>query len=59
MLIKFNIVIHISEDYVSTAIARIAFYLKLSESIAGATLLALANGCTDIITVILASLAGT
>ncbi len=50
---------HISEDYLSSAIARISKYLKLSESVAGATLLAVANGCTDIVTVILASLAGT
>ena len=58
-VIKFNLVSHISEDYVSTAIARIAKHLRLSESLAGATLLAMANGCTDIVTVIQASLTGS
>lgn len=49
---------HVSEDYISLAIARISSKMKLSESLAGATLLALANGATDLITVVMASLAG-
>lgn len=42
----------------SLAIARISKKLNLSDSLAGATLLALANGITDLITVIIASLSG-
>lgn len=46
---------HITDNYVSSAIAKISERLKLSQAMAGVTLLALANGATDIITVIVAS----
>lgn len=58
-IIKFNIVSHISDDYTSLAIAKISKYLKLSEAIAGATLLAFANGVPDVLTVIISSLSTT
>ena len=50
---------HVSEDYISLAIAKLAKLLGLSESLAGATLLALANGVTDLVTVCMAALAGS
>lgn len=46
---------YISDDYIACPVAKISGYLKISEAIAGATLLALANGICDILTVILAS----
>lgn len=46
---------YLSEDYIASPIAKLAKYLRLSEAVAGATLLALANGLTDILTVVLAS----
>lgn len=58
ILIKFNVLGHISDDYVSSAIAKLSKYLRFSESVAGATLLAFANGAPDIISVIMAALAG-
>lgn len=52
-------VIHISDDYISIAIAKLAKYLNLGESVAGGTLLAFANGVTDLVTVCMAALAGS
>lgn len=49
---------YISEEFVSSAIARLSTQLRLSEAVAGATLLALANGATDILTVILTTSSG-
>lgn len=49
---------YVSDGYISTAIAKISNYLRLSQAIAGVTLLAFANGVTDIITVVVASLEG-
>lgn len=46
---------YLSDDYVANPIAKISFYFKFSEVIAGATLLAMANSICDILTVILAS----
>ena len=46
---------YICDEYIALAVSKISNYMKLSESIAGKTLLALANGATDIITVIVAT----
>jgi Ca2+/Na+ antiporter len=46
---------HVCDVYLSAAIAKIAKKMKLSQALAGATLLALANGATDIITVFVAA----
>lgn len=46
---------YLSEDYIASPISKLAKYMKLSEAVAGATLLAFANGVTDILTVVLAS----
>lgn len=53
MIIQFRIIDYICEEYISSAIARLSKRLKLSEAVAGATLIALANGATDILTVII------
>ena len=58
IVIKFNIVSHISDDYLAQAVAKVSKYLKLSEAVAGATLLSLCNGVSDFITVVLAALHG-
>jgi Ca2+/Na+ antiporter len=44
--------------YVATALSKIAKYLKLSQTVAGATVIALANGVPDIMTSIVSSLLG-
>lgn len=46
---------YICDVYLSAAIAKISKKMKLSEALAGCTLLALANGATDIITVFVAA----
>lgn len=46
---------HISDTYMSSAIAKISQRMRLNEALAGVTLLAFANGATDIITVFVAS----
>jgi Ca2+/Na+ antiporter len=46
---------NISDIYLSSAITKISKKLKLSEAMAGATLLAFSNGATDIITIVVAS----
>lgn len=43
------------DTYMSASVAKISQKMKLSQALAGVTLLALANGATDIITVIVAS----
>lgn len=45
----------VSEDYLAASIAKVSKYMNLSEAIAGATLLAFANGLPDVLTVMLAS----
>lgn len=42
---------HLSEEYLAASIAKISSYMKISEAVAGATLLALANGAGDLLTV--------
>lgn len=44
-----------SDGYISAAIAKISNYLRLSESLAGSTLLAFSNGASDVITALVAS----
>ena len=46
---------YICDVYLSAAIAKISKKMKLSQAMAGATLLALSNGATDIITVVVAA----
>lgn len=46
---------HVSDGFISSAIGKITGYLKLTEAMAGATLLAFSNGATDIITTVVAS----
>ncbi len=46
---------YISDEYLAASISKISSYMKISEAVAGATLLALANGACDILTIILAS----
>ena len=53
--VKFKLMAFISDDYLASAISKLSTYMKISEAVAGATLLALANGACDILTIILAS----
>ena len=53
MIIQFRVIGYVCEEFISSAIARLSKKLKLSEAVAGATLIALANGATDILTVII------
>jgi len=46
---------YISDDYLAAAIAKLSSYLSISEAVAGATLLAMANGAPDILTIIMTS----
>ena len=46
---------YVSDGFISAAIGKIAGYMKLTEAMAGATLLAFSNGATDIITTVVAS----
>lgn len=50
-----RIIAYISDVYLSAAIARVSKKMRLSQTLAGATLLALSNGATDIITVFIAA----
>ena len=45
----------ISDRFISPAISKFATYMKLSQAMAGATLLAFSNGATDVITALVAS----
>ncbi len=55
ILVVFSLIGFICEEHISSAIARLTKKLRIPEAIAGATLLALANGASDIMTVIIAS----
>lgn len=44
-----------ADGFIASAIGKLAGYLKLTEAMAGATLLAFSNGATDIITTLVAS----
>lgn len=58
VVVLFNLVSHISQEYLALAIAKLSHYLDLSETVAGATLVALSNGLPDILTVIFAAISG-
>lgn len=55
MFLKFRVLSYVSDEFFATSIAKISSYMKISQAMAGATLLALANGACDILTVMLAS----
>ena len=50
----FRFISAVSEDYIAGGISYIAEYYKLSEAMAGVTLLAFANGSADVITALVA-----
>ncbi|CAD8196675.1 unnamed protein product [Paramecium pentaurelia] len=51
----FNLLSKTAENYLSPAVAHIAKYFKLSQTLSGITLIALANGAPDVITAIIAT----
>ncbi|KAL4503332.1 hypothetical protein ABPG72_000938 [Tetrahymena utriculariae] len=53
-LIAFHMLSSTAESYLSPALAKCSKILRLSESVAGVTLLALGNGAPDVITAIIA-----
>jgi Ca2+/Na+ antiporter len=55
IFICFYILGSTADDYLSPALAKISMTFKLSESLAGVTLLALGNGAPDVITALAAS----
>ena len=54
MLLLVRLLEYVSDGYMSAAIAKIANYMRLSETLAGSTLLAFSNGASDVITAIIA-----
>lgn len=46
---------YVADGFIASAIGKLAGYLKLTEAMAGATLLAFSNGATDVITAIVAT----
>lgn len=55
LFIQIRTLEYTSDGFISQAIGKIAGYLKLTEAMAGATLLAFSNGATDVITILVAS----
>ena len=55
MFLLIRLLEYTSDGYISAAIAKISNYLRLSESLAGSTLLAFSNGASDVITALVAS----
>ena len=55
ILVALRFLDYISDTYTSKGIGKISKWLKLSQALAGATLLALSNGSSDIVTVIVIS----
>ncbi|CAD8118726.1 unnamed protein product [Paramecium sonneborni] len=51
----FNLLSKTAENYLSPAVTHIAKYFKLSQTLSGITLIALANGAPDVITAIIAT----
>jgi len=49
---------HIADNYTSPAISLLSNAMKLSQAVAGATLLAFSNGVTDVLTLVVASIGG-
>ena len=58
LFVQIRLLEYTSDGYISQAIGKIAGYLKLTEAMAGATLLAFSNGATDVITTLVASGSG-
>ena len=54
-LILFRFICETVEEYLAPAIVYLCEFLKMSESLAGVTLLAFANGAGDVLTAIVAS----
>ena len=54
-MILFRFICATVEDYLAPAIVYLCEFLKISESLAGVTLLAFANGAGDVLTAIVAS----
>ena len=54
-MIVFMFICEVIEEYIAPGIVFICEYLELSESLAGVTLIAFANGAGDILTAIVAS----
>lgn len=55
LIILFKFICTTIEEFVAPAIVYLCEYLNLSESLAGVTLLAFANGAGDVLTAIVAS----
>lgn len=55
LFLQIRLLEYVSDGFISAAISKITGYLKLTEAMAGATLLAFSNGATDIITTVVAS----
>ena len=55
IIIIFKIICSTVDEYIAPAIVYISEYFELSESLAGVTLLAFANGAGDVVTAIVAS----
>lgn len=58
LVVKFRVIAYLSDVYVAPAISKIAKHLKLSQTVAGATLVAFANGVPDIMTSVISSISG-
>ena len=55
MVVLFKFICQVVEEYIAPAVVYLSKYLKLSEALAGVTLLAFVNGAGDVITAIVAS----
>lgn len=55
----FDVIGYICDEYISLAVSKLSNYMKLTQAIAGKTLLPLSNGVADIITVIVATQTAT
>ena len=55
IIIIFQCICRVVEEYIAPAIVYLCEYFKLSESLAGVTLIAFANGAGDVLTAIVAS----
>ena len=55
MFLIFRFICDIVDEYIAEAIVYISDWLKLSEVVAGVTLLALANGAGDLVTAVVSS----
>jgi len=55
ILIIIRVLEYVCANFLSSAIAKISEYMKLTEAMAGSTLVAFSNGATDVITAMIAS----